>query len=177
MAEIEIYKKSPGEFDLGQRRGRRAMRSQVIMFSLMIFLTLTRSQWSWHQMQSYWILEILCDSSNYAVCCSPSRITIILLHAYERKRTWYRSNVYVYRSIACIHSRFNILLQLFGGIKIRKAWGRFNFHRLFIFQTNMLRYFTCFLTESLVSNDTLLLDKFWICHSSSIELSGILHYN
>ena len=41
MAEIEIYKKSPGEFDLGQRRGRRAMRSQVIMFSLMIFLTLT----------------------------------------------------------------------------------------------------------------------------------------
>ena len=41
MAEIEIYKKSPGEFDLGQRRGRKAMRSQVIMFSLMIFLTLT----------------------------------------------------------------------------------------------------------------------------------------
>ena len=41
MADIEIYEKTPGEFDLSQRRGRRAMRSQVIMFSLMIFLTLT----------------------------------------------------------------------------------------------------------------------------------------
>ena len=39
MADIEIYEKSPGEFELGQRRARKAMRSQVIMFSLMIFLT------------------------------------------------------------------------------------------------------------------------------------------
>ena len=40
MADMEIYAKSPGEYDLGQRRARRGMRSQVIMFSLMIFLTL-----------------------------------------------------------------------------------------------------------------------------------------
>lgn len=40
MAEVEVYKKSPGELDLIQRRGRKSMRSQVIMFSLMIFLTL-----------------------------------------------------------------------------------------------------------------------------------------
>ena len=39
MADIEIYKKSPGEFQAGQRRSRKAMRAQVIMFSLMIFLT------------------------------------------------------------------------------------------------------------------------------------------
>lgn len=40
MAEIEVYKKTPGEFDLIQRRGRKSMRSTIVMFSLMIFLTL-----------------------------------------------------------------------------------------------------------------------------------------
>lgn len=40
MADIEIYKKSPAELELGQRRARKSMRSQVMMFSLMIFLTL-----------------------------------------------------------------------------------------------------------------------------------------
>ena len=40
MADVEIYAKTPGEYDLGRRRGRKEMRGQVIMFSLMIFLTL-----------------------------------------------------------------------------------------------------------------------------------------
>jgi cytochrome c oxidase subunit IV len=40
MADVQVYKKSPAEFELGQRRARKAMRSQVMMFSLMIFLTL-----------------------------------------------------------------------------------------------------------------------------------------
>lgn len=39
MANVEIYEKSPGEFEVGQRRARKAMRAQVMMFSLMIFLT------------------------------------------------------------------------------------------------------------------------------------------
>ena len=39
MAEMEIYQRSPGEYDLSKRRARRGMRSQVIMFALMIFLT------------------------------------------------------------------------------------------------------------------------------------------
>lgn len=40
MADIEVYQKSPAEYELGKRRAKQAMRSQVIMFSLMIFLTL-----------------------------------------------------------------------------------------------------------------------------------------
>ena len=40
MADIQIYKKSPVEFELGQKRAKESMRSQVMMFSLMIFLTL-----------------------------------------------------------------------------------------------------------------------------------------
>lgn len=40
MAEFEIYEKSPAEYKLIQRRAKRGMRSQIIMFSLMIFLTL-----------------------------------------------------------------------------------------------------------------------------------------
>ena len=39
MADLEIYQKSAGEIEIGQRRGRKAMRAQVMMFSLMIFLT------------------------------------------------------------------------------------------------------------------------------------------
>ena len=109
MAEIEIYKKSPGEFDLGQRRGRRAMRSQVIMFSLMIFLTLT----------SFTIVmasnaEVIGFSKYYV-------IPVIMLFAavqvglqlyyfmhMQEKGHGIASNVYVYWSIACIPNRFNI---------------------------------------------------------------------
>jgi cytochrome c oxidase subunit IV len=40
MASIEVYKKSPVEFELGQRRAKKSMRGQIMMFSLMIFLTL-----------------------------------------------------------------------------------------------------------------------------------------
>ncbi len=40
MTELDIYAKTPGEYDLVRRRGRKEMRAQVIMFSLMIFLTL-----------------------------------------------------------------------------------------------------------------------------------------
>lgn len=40
MADIEIYTKSASELEIGKRRARRSMRSQVIMFSLMIFLTM-----------------------------------------------------------------------------------------------------------------------------------------
>ena len=40
MADIEIYTKSASELEIGQRRARRSMRSQVMMFSLMIFLTM-----------------------------------------------------------------------------------------------------------------------------------------
>lgn len=40
MADIQVYKKSPAEMELVKRRGKQAMRAQVMMFSLMIFLTL-----------------------------------------------------------------------------------------------------------------------------------------
>jgi cytochrome c oxidase subunit 4 len=40
MADIQVYKKSPAEFELSQRRARKSMRAQITMFSLMIFLTL-----------------------------------------------------------------------------------------------------------------------------------------
>jgi|SRR3954468_3082646 cytochrome c oxidase subunit 4 len=40
MANVQVYKKSPAELDLAQRRARKSMRGQVTMFSLMIFLTL-----------------------------------------------------------------------------------------------------------------------------------------
>ncbi|WP_342512720.1 cytochrome C oxidase subunit IV family protein [Sporosarcina sp. FSL K6-1522] len=40
MADIQVYKKTPAEFALGQRRAKKSMRNQVMMFSLMIFLTL-----------------------------------------------------------------------------------------------------------------------------------------
>lgn len=40
MAEVEVYKKSPGELDLIQRRGRKSMRDQIVMFSLMVFIVL-----------------------------------------------------------------------------------------------------------------------------------------
>ena len=40
MADVQVYKKSPAELDLAQRRARKSMRGQVMMFSLMIFLTL-----------------------------------------------------------------------------------------------------------------------------------------
>ena len=39
MADLEISQRSTGEIEIGQRRGRKAMRAQVMMFSLMIFLT------------------------------------------------------------------------------------------------------------------------------------------
>jgi len=40
MADVQVYKKSPAEFNLGQRRARKSMRGQIMMFSLMIFLTI-----------------------------------------------------------------------------------------------------------------------------------------
>jgi len=40
MSDITVYKKTPVEFELGKKRARKSMRGQVIMFSLMIFLTL-----------------------------------------------------------------------------------------------------------------------------------------
>ncbi|CAM3088380.1 cytochrome C oxidase subunit IV family protein [Filibacter tadaridae] len=40
MAEVQVYKKSPAEFNLGQRRAKKSMRNQIMMFALMIFLTL-----------------------------------------------------------------------------------------------------------------------------------------
>jgi cytochrome c oxidase subunit 4 len=40
MADVQVYKKTPAEFELTQRRARKSMRAQVTMFSLMIFLTL-----------------------------------------------------------------------------------------------------------------------------------------
>ena len=40
MADVQVYKKSPAEFNLDQRRARKSMRSQIMMFSLMIFLTI-----------------------------------------------------------------------------------------------------------------------------------------
>lgn len=40
MADIEIYERSPSEHELMKMRAKRGMRAQVIMFSLMIFLTL-----------------------------------------------------------------------------------------------------------------------------------------
>ena len=40
MSDVQVYKKSPAEFNLDQRRARKSMRSQIMMFSLMIFLTI-----------------------------------------------------------------------------------------------------------------------------------------
>jgi cytochrome c oxidase subunit 4 len=40
MSDVQVYKKSPAEFNLDQRRARQSMRNQVMMFSLMIFLTI-----------------------------------------------------------------------------------------------------------------------------------------
>jgi len=40
MAEIEVYQKTPGEYDLIQRRARKSMRSTIVMFGLMVFFTL-----------------------------------------------------------------------------------------------------------------------------------------
>ncbi|WP_186669493.1 cytochrome C oxidase subunit IV family protein [Sporosarcina sp. BP05] len=40
MADVQVYKKSTAEFNLGQRRARKSMRGQIMMFSLMIFLTI-----------------------------------------------------------------------------------------------------------------------------------------
>lgn len=40
MADIQVYKRTPAEQSLAQRRAKQSMRGQVMMFSLMIFLTL-----------------------------------------------------------------------------------------------------------------------------------------
>lgn len=40
MAEIQVYKRTPAEQQLAQRRAKQSMRNQVMMFSLMIFLTI-----------------------------------------------------------------------------------------------------------------------------------------
>ena len=40
MADIQVYKRTPAEQQLAQRRAKKSMRDQVMMFSLMIFLTL-----------------------------------------------------------------------------------------------------------------------------------------
>lgn len=40
MSDVQVYKKSSAEFNLGQRRARKSMRDQIMMFSLMIFLTI-----------------------------------------------------------------------------------------------------------------------------------------
>lgn len=40
MANIDVYEKSTAELKLSQKRGKQSMRGQVIMFSLMIFLTI-----------------------------------------------------------------------------------------------------------------------------------------
>jgi len=40
MAEIQVYKRTPAEQALVKRRSKQSMRNQVMMFSLMIFLTL-----------------------------------------------------------------------------------------------------------------------------------------
>jgi cytochrome c oxidase subunit IV len=40
MADIQVYKRTPAEQKLAERRAKKSMRDQVMMFSLMIFLTL-----------------------------------------------------------------------------------------------------------------------------------------
>ncbi len=40
MAEVEMYKRTPVEQDLLVRNAKATMRGQVLMFSLMIFMTL-----------------------------------------------------------------------------------------------------------------------------------------
>lgn len=40
MAEFEIYERSQSELEIGRLRAKRGMRAQVIMFSMMIFLTM-----------------------------------------------------------------------------------------------------------------------------------------
>ncbi|MBB4824055.1 cytochrome c oxidase subunit 4 [Sporosarcina luteola] len=40
MAEIEVYKRTPAEQALLKKRAKQSMKGQVMMFSLMIFLTL-----------------------------------------------------------------------------------------------------------------------------------------
>ena len=40
MAEVEMYKRTPLEQDLFVRRSKETMRGQIMMFTLMIFMTL-----------------------------------------------------------------------------------------------------------------------------------------
>lgn len=40
MSSIDIFERSPGEIKLEKKRAKQSMRGQVIMFSLMIFLTI-----------------------------------------------------------------------------------------------------------------------------------------
>ncbi len=40
MSEVTVYEKSPAEMVLGKKRAKESMRAQVMMFSLMIFMTL-----------------------------------------------------------------------------------------------------------------------------------------
>lgn len=40
MAEIQVTKRTPAQQQLNRKRGKEGMRNQIMMFSLMIFLTL-----------------------------------------------------------------------------------------------------------------------------------------
>ena len=84
MADVQVYKKSPAEFDLGQRRARKSMRSQIMMFSLMIFLTIMSfSMVMAYQADVIGFSKYFDYPDVYAFCSRASWLTIVLLHAYE----------------------------------------------------------------------------------------------
>ena len=84
MSDVQVYKKSPAEFELGQRRARKSMRGQIMMFSLMIFLTIMSfSMVMAYQADVIGFSKYLIIPTLMLICSSASWLTIVLLHAYE----------------------------------------------------------------------------------------------
>ena len=112
MADVQVYKKSPAELDLAQRRARKSMRGQVTMFSLMIFLTLVSfTMVTAFEHETLGFSKYFIIANTFVVCSRSSRFTIILFHAYERKRAWRCIIIHVCRDIACVYHASWILIN------------------------------------------------------------------
>ena len=59
MADINVYEKTPAEYKLKNTRAKRSMQGQVLMFSLMIFLTLISFAMVIAGFSKYFILPVL----------------------------------------------------------------------------------------------------------------------
>ena len=103
MADVQVYKKSPAEFNLDQRRARKSMRGQIMMFSLMIFLTIM----SFSMVMAYQADVI--GFSKYLIIPTLMLFAAVqvglqlyyFMHMNE-KGHGIPTNVHVYRSYSCI---------------------------------------------------------------------------